>query len=118
MAGQTVLSSSSLFASGVFLFSGGSGLRRGWRNCPDPPSGQLPVERLCEPLYKKDAEPHLLSPFIAEASLKKEKENKNTEDGVANPLPLCVPKSSILHTLFLLIQTNNLISLSRFAHSM
>lgn len=54
MAGQAVLSfSSSLFASGVFLFSGGSGLRRGWHNGPDPPSGQPPAEGPGEPLYEK-----------------------------------------------------------------
>lgn len=67
------------------------------------PVGSPLQEGPCEPLYKKDAEPHFLSPFIAEASLKKEKDNKNTEDGVANLLPLCVPRSSILHILFLLI---------------
>lgn len=37
---------------------------------------------------------------------KKEKESKNTEDGIANPLLLCVPRSPMLLTLFLLIQTN------------
>lgn len=102
MAGQAVLSfSSSLFASGVFLSSGGSGLRRGWRNGPDAPRGQPPAEEPCEPLYKKDAEPHFLSPFIVEAYLeKKKRERKQEHRGWyrQTSAPLC---PQITHTSYL-----------------
>lgn len=121
MAGQAVLSfSSSLFASGVFLSSGGSGLRRGWRNGPDPPRGQPPAEGPCEPLYKKDAEPHFLSPFIVEASLKKKKRERKQEHRgwYRQPsAPLC---PQITHASYLVSSNSdkhNFISLSRLAHA-
>lgn len=100
MAGQAVLFLIiSLCFRCLLLSSGGSGLRRGWGNCPDPPSGQPPAEGPCEPLYKKDAEPHFLSPFIAEASLKKRERKQEHRGWCRQPsAPLC---PQIIHTSYL-----------------